>query len=70
MRYAMSAPTLGLEDGLWERGLDSLALKVILLEIEEAFGIEVGDADLTMGLFASAATLAAYVRMRTTDAHA
>ena len=70
VRYAMSAPTLGLEDGLWERGLDSLALKVILLEIEEAFGIEVGDADLTMGLFASAATLAAYVRMRTTDAHA
>lgn len=49
---------------------DSLALKVIFLEIEEAFGIEVGDADLTMGLFASAATLAAYVRMRTTDAHA
>jgi amino acid adenylation domain-containing protein len=64
---ALGGATLSSAESLSERGLDSLGMSSILVGIEDAFGIVIGDADITLELFRSIASLTRYVRRSLTE---
>jgi acyl carrier protein len=63
LRYLADGAPLPAGASLRDLGLDSMAAVGLLLDLEDAFGMELPDASLTAGTFATAGTLWAAVRL-------
>lgn len=56
-RLAASIDSLSDDADLYAAGLDSLAIVNVMLAVEDRFDVEIPDADLNRGLFASISAL-------------
>lgn len=52
----------GLEDNLFDAGLESMGLMQLMMKIEKAHGIVIGEGEVTRANFSTVAGLAAMVR--------
>ena len=50
------------EEDLFEAGMESMGIMQLILQIEERFGVEVGDAEVKRANFESISALAAMVK--------
>ncbi|HXM58296.1 MAG TPA: acyl carrier protein [Candidatus Dormibacteraeota bacterium] len=70
LKYLRPGQRLGLDEPLKPLGLDSMASIDLLIDLEDAFDVTVGDADLTEANFLTARSLHdMIVRLRSTPAY-
>lgn len=60
-RLVQPASTLSIDDDLFSKGLDSLAIVNVMLAMEDAFGVELPDSMLNRRTFGSLAALDAAI---------